>query len=76
MNYYIIDWFKRSSIEEVSVLLDCLVIAKQNKLLSLESGREHLVNQFDEKSGENMFDKAFNIALKKRVIVLTIILIV
>ena len=57
----------RSSIEEVSVLLDTLVIAKANKLLGLESGREHLVSQYmDEKQGENV-EKTLNIFLKKRV---------
>lgn len=57
----------RSSLEEVSVLLDCLTIAKANKLIGLESGREHLLSQsLDDKHAENV-DKALNILLKKRV---------
>ena len=55
----------RLSLDEVSVLLDCLTIAKADKMLGIETCREP-VSLIDEKPVD-VSDKTLNVVLKKKV---------
>ncbi len=54
------------SYDEICVLLDCLSIAKADKLMTLEMDRKHLVTSNEEKPLD-VTDKTLSLILKKKV---------
>ena len=53
--------------DEVLVLLDCLTIARTDRLMSIEAGKEHLLSHGDDVKPFDVSDKTFNVILKKKV---------
>ncbi len=60
---------KRLAFDEVSVLLDCLTIAKADQLIGIET-RDHVSAYSPEEKPSDVSDKTLTVVLKKKVIVL------
>jgi hypothetical protein len=64
--YIQINFILRLSYDEVNALIDCLLIARADKMMSFEIGRENYLPVSDEKQSD-VSEKTMSVILKRKV---------